>query len=235
MKKGDFIWVGLFLAFCAFLINAPTRELFIQFTDQYKLLGGFMKFAVLASMGELLAIRIGSGDWKFTSYFFARAVIWGIFGMLITMVFTIFSTGIGKLQAIHVLPFENIAWIRAFFISLFMNCLFAPTFMYAHRISDTFLDIKYDRKLSNLRATSESKVTRESEFSGITLSDIVKRIDMHNFLKVVVGKNIPFFWIPAHTIVFMLPESYRVLAAAMLSIALGMLLAAAKRSKTQEV
>ena len=218
MKKGDFIWGGLFLAFCAFLINAPTRELFIQFTDQYKLLGGFMKFAVLASMGELLAIRIGSGDWKFTSYFFARAVIWGIFGMLITMVFTIFSTGIGKLQAIHVLPFENIAWIRAFFISLFMNSLFAPTFMYAHRISDTFLDIKYEHKSDR-----------------ITLSDIVKRIDMHNFLKVVVGKNIPFFWIPAHTIVFMLPESYRVLAAAMLSIALGMLLAAAKRSKTQEV
>ena len=40
-------------------------------------------------------------------------------------------------------------------------------------------------------------------------------------------KTIPFFWIPAHTITFILPQDYRVLFAAVLGIALGVLLAIA--------
>ena len=39
--------------------------------------------------------------------------------------------------------------------------------------------------------------------------------------------TIPLFWIPAQTITFLLPEDYRVLFAAFLSIVLGVLLAIA--------
>jgi hypothetical protein len=42
-------------------------------------------------------------------------------------------------------------------------------------------------------------------------------------------KTIPLFWIPAHTITFSLPPEYRVLMASFLSIALGGILAFAKR------
>ncbi|NTV18536.1 MAG: Mpv17/PMP22 family protein, partial [Bacteroidales bacterium] len=48
------------------------------------------------------------------------------------------------------------------------------------------------------------------------------------FLKFVVGKTIPLFWIPAHTITFMLPDQYKVLFAASLSIVLGLILSYAK-------
>lgn len=44
-------------------------------------------------------------------------------------------------------------------------------------------------------------------------------------------KTCPYFWIPAHTIVFLLPNQYRVLVSAFLSIALGLLLAIAKKGK----
>jgi Na+-transporting NADH:ubiquinone oxidoreductase subunit NqrB len=49
----------------------------------------------------------------------------------------------------------------------------------------------------------------------------------------VFKKTIPFFWIPAHTFTFMLPPDYRVLFAALLGIALGVILslAALKSSK----
>jgi hypothetical protein len=43
----------------------------------------------------------------------------------------------------------------------------------------------------------------------------------------VFKKTIPLFWIPAQTINFMLPEEYRVLFAAFLSIVLGVLLSVA--------
>jgi len=46
-------------------------------------------------------------------------------------------------------------------------------------------------------------------------------------------KTIPMFWIPAHTITFLLPSEFRVLAAAFLSIALGAILAFAKKKKPQ--
>jgi hypothetical protein len=41
----------------------------------------------------------------------------------------------------------------------------------------------------------------------------------------VFKKTIPFFWYPAHTITFLLPSEQRVLFAALLGIALGVLLA----------
>jgi len=64
-----------------------------------------------------------------------------------------------------------------------------------------------------------------------TLSDVVKRIDWDGFISFVLVKTIPIFWIPAHTITFLLPSEYRVLWAAFLSIALGAILAFAKKKK----
>jgi len=58
---------------------------------------------------------------------------------------------------------------------------------------------------------------------------VVGTIDWQGFFGFVVAKTIPLFWIPAHTVTFLLPPEYRVLAAAFLSIALGAILAFAKR------
>lgn len=214
MKKGDFIWGGLFLAFCVILAIPGTREAFIAFTDSYKLIGGFLKFSVLATMGELLARRVGGGEWTFPSYFITRVVIWGLIGMLVTMIFTIFATGVLKLQEIGLLPFAGTSIAFAFFTATLMNATFGPTFMFAHRISDTYLDMRHEG-------------IRE-----LTLGQVVQRIDTAGFVTFVVGKTIPFFWIPAHTLTFMLPSEYRVLSAAMLSIALGLILTIAKKNQT---
>lgn len=44
-------------------------------------------------------------------------------------------------------------------------------------------------------------------------------------------ENYSFFWIPAHTITFLLPPDYQVLFAALLGIALGTILAIAGMKK----
>ncbi len=214
MKKGDFIWGGLFLGFCLVLFFPESRTAFINFTDANKLIGGFLKFAVLATMGELLAGRVANGKWTFASYFIRRAIIWGVLGMLITMIFTIYATGVVKLQEIHVLPFEGSSVAFAFFTATLMNATFGPTFMYGHRISDTYLDMKYEG------------------VKEITMTKVVNRIDTASFITFVVAKTVPFFWIPAHTLTFLLPSEYRILSAAMLSIALGLILTIAKKKKS---
>ena len=64
-----------------------------------------------------------------------------------------------------------------------------------------------------------------------TISGVVSTIDWPGFFKFVIGKTIPLFWIPAHTITFMLPDQYKVLFAASLSIVLGLILSYAKLRK----
>ncbi|MFA9423293.1 MAG: hypothetical protein ACERLG_06930 [Sedimentibacter sp.] len=215
MKKGDFIWGGLFLGFCIMLVVPGIREAFIAFTETHKLIGGFVKFSILATMGELLAIRVGNGEWVFPCYFITRVVIWGFIGMLLTMIFTIYATGVENLQKIGILPFEGMNIAFAFFTAALMNATFGPTFMYAHRISDTYLDM------------------RHKGVKDLSLTKVVQNIDTASFVTFVIVKTIPIFWIPAHTLTFLLPSEYRVLAAAMLSIALGLILTVAKRKKSQ--
>ncbi|MCK7530557.1 MAG: Mpv17/PMP22 family protein [Marinilabiliales bacterium] len=42
---------------------------------------------------------------------------------------------------------------------------------------------------------------------------------------IVLKKTIPFFWIPAQTITFLLPPEFQILFAALLSTVLGVILA----------
>ena len=214
MKKGDFIWLFSLTAFIAILIIPVTREMFVKFTTEHAYLGGFIKFFILATMGELLTIRIVTSDWNVPKGLPYRAFVWGLLGMAIVLIFNVFAAGIAGALANGFLPGGNSKFAFAFFVSFTMNLSFAPTMMAFHRITDTFIDLKYENKKGK-----------------VTLSDVVKRIDWDDFISFVLMKTIPIFWIPAHTITFLLPPEYRVLSAAFLSIALGGILAFAKKKK----
>jgi len=177
---------------------------------------GFVKFAILATMGELLAIRIASGGWSAPKGLQWRSLIWGLIGMLITLIFQIFAGGITAAMAGGYLPGGDNMFLFAFFVGSIMNLTFAPTFMAAHRFTDTWLDLHYEGK------------------KNIKVLDVTNRINWNSFVSFVVMKTIPFFWIPAHTITFMLAPEYRVVAAAFLSIALGGILSFAKKKGNQQ-
>lgn len=218
MKKFDLVWAGILLAIGVFLAVEDTRLWFEATTAAHPYIMAFVKYLILATMGELLAVRIIAGDWKKPVGFIYRALIWGILGMVFVIIFKIFNQGVIAAQKLHYLPslesgFEA-AFLVSFLTSAFMNLFFAPTFMAFHRITDTFIDL------------GEGKLSR---IFKVKLKDVVQRIDWNGFISFVVIKTIPLFWIPAHSITFMLPENYRVLYAAFLSIALGGILAFAKR------
>jgi hypothetical protein len=196
--------------------------MFAELTIAHPYLMGFAKFAVLATIGELLAIRIVGGQWKSTPGLVYRAAVWGVLGMAIVLMFEMFSagtssaiskgmlySGTGILQPV----------LKAFYTSAIMNLAFAPTFMAFHRFTDTAIDM----------VCCEGKRLRD-----ISLAEVTHRIDWQGFVGFVVLKTIPFFWIPAHTATFLLPPEYRILVAALLSIALGAILAYAKRKNTRK-
>lgn len=210
MKKGDILWLVALAAIIAILVIPASHNAFINFTTAHAYLAGFLKFFILSTMGELLSIRIVIRRWVTPKGLVYRSLVWGFLGMAIVLMFGIFSGGVTAAIAQGILPGKGSIIIWAFLVSTMMNITFAPAMMIFHRFTDTFIDMKYEKN------------------NDISISSIASRIEWGGFFSFVILKTIPFFWIPAHTIVFLLPPEYRVIAAAFLSIALGGILAFAK-------
>ncbi len=99
----------------------------------------------------------------------------------------------------------------AFSVSLAMNLIYAPVMMTLHKITDIHI-INNGGKLSSVA-------------KRIRFAEIFKSINWDVQWHFVFKKTIPLFWIPAHTVTFLLPEDFRVLFAALLGITLGTILA----------
>ncbi|MBE6059038.1 MAG: hypothetical protein E7215_02515 [Clostridium sulfidigenes] len=213
MKLGDYLWGGLLLLWAAVLVLPTTREVFMAMTQAYPYISGFFKFFVLATMGDMLGARILHGQWQKTKGLIFKAIIWGIIGMMITLAFTLYSEGVLAAQDIGRLPFHGSKFGHAFLTSVMMNITFAPFMFLFHKFSDLYIDVKY------------------RGMKKVTINDLVKEVDFNMLIGFSMLKTIPFFWIPCHTIVFLMPPQYRVVASAFLSIALGLMMAIAKKSK----
>lgn len=216
MKKGDFIWGGLLLIWVIVLAVPSLREVFMAVTGAYPYLSGFFKFFILASMGDFLGSRLLNGKWTKPQGFIYKAAVWGIIGMMITLAFTVYAEGVAAAQEIGRLPFNGSIFGHAFLTSTIMNVSFAPFMFLFHKFADAYIDIKSIRK------------------GKVKVEEIVGRIDFNGLIGFSILKTIPFFWIPCHTLVYMLPGEYRVIASAFLSIALGLLLAISKKTKISE-
>ncbi|MBF0297613.1 MAG: hypothetical protein HQK51_02775 [Oligoflexia bacterium] len=190
--------------------------------SNYPAIMGFIKFAILATLGEIIArwVLAKKGEFNFAlikkMHLWERALVWGFLGVIISYVFTIYSVGIDTLITqkrllIIDMDNENIKNICvAFWKSFWMNLLFALPLMTFHRVTDTLIDRKELFKFGNWPITN-----------------VLYSIDWKN-IWTKVAPTIIWFWIPAHTITFTLPAEYRVFVAALLSICLGLILALMK-------
>ncbi len=197
MNKKDFIWI-IVLALCIVLILSPV---FKSLTKAQPYLAGFIKFFLLATMGEILALRIKNKKYVVPSYLLIRALIWGVIGFFVVLAFGVFYSGVGLSFCI-----TRIKFFHALLTSIVMNFTFGIVMMASHNITDKYLELRSEGKKPNTM-------------------DAVNAVDWPKFIDFVVFTTIPMFWIPAHTVTFMLPPQFRVFAAALLSILLGLILA----------
>ena len=222
MKKNDFLWLLALVSVVIFLVHPTTNELFVYVTKKHPYIMGFIKVGILATMGELLGIRILTGYFKKPVGFIYRVIVWGFIGMVFALVFDLFAIGVNGCISKGLLPsIPGKGLLPRLFTALLsstiINLGFAPVFMAFHRITDTYIDLGNGKIAGILK---------------VKLEEVTNKIDWSNFVCFVVAKTIPFFWIPAHTITFMLPSEYRVLMASLLSIALGAILSYAKKKST---
>jgi len=216
MKWADFVWGAVMVCILAALVNPSSRAAIIGATIVHPYLMGIIKFSVLASMGELFAIRIIAGQWNIPCGMVYRACFWGFVGFTLTAAVPVYASGVASAMQSGLLfgARFHLPVIRAFWTSVMMNATYGPVLMCAHRISDTYLDLAGGRLLN---------------LPSVKFDAVIATINWHSLFVVVIIRLLTFFWVPAHTITFLLPPEYRVLFAAILSFALGVLLAFFKR------
>ena len=228
MKQKDLFFLLIVVAlFLPFALSETLYQGYQSFNAAHGMVMSFIKFAILSTMGELLGLRISTSNYFRKGFgVLPRAVMWGIFGMGINMAFVVFSTGVPAFAAYlgvehpQAIMASGLSWGKAglaLAISVTMNTIFAPVFMTLHKITDT-----------HILATGG---TLRGLFTPIPMGDIMQGMNWRVQWGFVFKKTIPFFWYPAHTITFLLPEESRVLFAALLGVALGVILAVAARKK----
>ncbi|MCK9290829.1 MAG: Mpv17/PMP22 family protein [Bacteroidales bacterium] len=226
MKKHDLIVIAIvLLTVSMFLLLTPLSSAYTFLNDTHGMWMSFFKFAVLATFGESLALRIRTGRYGHKGFgWFPKAVVWGLLGFTIKLAFVIFANGTPAFLAYLGYTFAPTAIqdafsfqkvIVAFCISMTMNLIYAPVMMTLHRITDAHISQWNGRAIALVRP--------------IQLRKIFNTMDWDSLWNFVFKKSIPLFWIPAHTITFLLPESYQVLFAAFLSLILGVILSFAMR------
>jgi hypothetical protein len=223
VKKKDLIWIGALLVIVFLLVFPATNAIYTVVNKVHPYIMGFIKVSILATMGELLALRIATGNYMKPVGMIYKFIVWGFLGMGFVIAFDLFANGVTGSMKKGLLPSGipntfSAKLLFAFFTSSFMNIIFGPTFMTFHRLTDTYIDL----------GEGEFSKIRKVKFKAVT-----DKIDWHGFMSFVIFKTIPIFWIPAHTITFLLPGEYRVLMAAFLSLALGIILASSRRKNVK--
>lgn len=220
----DFVLLAVFAAlFLPFVFCGPLYHAYERFNAAHAIVMGGLKFAVLSTLGEIIALRIRTGAYRLKGFgVFPRMVVWFLLGAWIVVSMRVFGAGaplladyvFGTGGAVAASMQEGISAYKllgAFSISLLMNTSFAPVFMTLHKVTDTHI-MAHEGRFSCL-------------FKPLPVGKILSGINWRVQWSFVFKKTIPFFWIPAHTLTFLLPASFQVLFAAFLGVVLGVILA----------
>lgn len=228
MRGSDKLTIGVIVGGIAALTLLPgCMDGFIRLTKENPYLMSFAKFAVLSTFGECIGLRIATGVYNRPGFgVLPRAIVWGLLGMGIKAAFTVFVAGAPNVLAelgVTVAPdaLRNGPFLSrllvAFTASVCINSVFAPMFMTLHRVTDAHILAKGG--------------SLWGFFSPVDVARHLQEINWASLWGFVIKKTVPFFWIPAHTITFLLPQHFQVLFAALLGIVLGLILTFASRRK----
>lgn len=233
MKRSDLIVIlCVLVVLVPFFIPATGfYDAFNTATEKLPFVMAFFKFAILATFGEMLALRIRKGCWYEKGFgVLPRMMVWGFLGICIAMAMVIFKTGVPRFMEIlagsekgslaAVFGESAFSWGKlgiAFAVSVLMNTIFAPVMMTFHKCTDIHI-LKNGGTVRGL-------------LRPMKMTECLKAINWDVQWGLVFKKTIPLFWYPAHTITFILPANLQVLFAALLGVALGLILALAGNKK----
>jgi hypothetical protein len=230
MKRDDlFFCIGVLVLFVPFFLFPELYRWYEETNSNHPFMLAFFKFAILATAGESLGLRIQRGKYNEAGFgLLPRAVVWGVLGIWIAAAMKMYAAGAPRfveglgIQGVVTAMLGGLSFSKvlgAFAISVWMNTTFAPIFMTCHKVTDAHI-IQNGGSLKSL-------------VTPLCFGKLLSEIEWKTQWNFVFKKTIPLFWIPAHTVTFLLPTQWQVLFAAFLGVVLGVLLsvAAAKQRK----
>lgn len=204
------IWIILFVLIVLMLAMPGSRAVYVELNLAMPYLIGFIKVGIMGTMGELLGGKVVTGKWRLSGVRIGeRALVWAVLGTSFVVVFPMFSFGVEGAQKAGLIGFSNVPLMTSLIKSTFMNVVFGFPMMCFHRLTDTAID-------------------NGGLFRKWNIPNTFRSIDWDNMFK-VVGVAVFWFWIPAQTFTFMLPPEFRVMSAALLAIALGLIMGFSKK------
>lgn len=217
VRKQDLYWLigyGIFFSLAGYL---AAEGLFAEFNEKYPYLAGVIQFVLFATGGELLSTRILYNYWPVDKAMGFKALVWGMGGLVLTVLFSVLPKGVEATMETGLLPFYGSDIAAAVLSSIVLNLFSMPIHAAAMRILGNY---------------SEERFYHGHRMKAI---EAVDSVDWGEFVDFTYFKTIPVFWIPANTIGFLMPENFRVFFAAVLSFVFGMLMTILKlREKRRE-
>ena len=179
-------------------------DCYIGFVTAHPLISAVIQFAILGTLGEFVARWIIAR--KIYSAFPLKLVawkmvVWSILAICIKVAFTGFGGFVDELVSGH----------YHFLPEMFLE---KGSFARALAIS-VFTNLQFGPFLVLSHRWLDNLVEKEKTWMGIDKG-------IYSLL---------WFWIPAHTITFMLPREFQITLAALWSVALGLILGLARRPK----
>ena len=217
MKKTDFIFILVFCVIVTPFLPFPFLKNFqtdFLYNETQWIWTSFLKFALLATMGEVIGLRIKAGVYLQKGFgLIPRMIVWGFLGITIKIAFVVFASGVpsfiekcfwidGVKESMNFKDiFEANAagdggkrLLSAFFISAIMNFFYAPVMMTFHKITDIHIVKKGG--------------TLKGFFSQINFVENFKEINWKMQWGFIFKQTIPFFWIPMQTITFSVASNF---------------------------
>ena len=206
-------WLA-FLLLITFVFLLPTsHNILMGWTKEHPYFMGFCKFAILAFLGELMGLRISSGEWKRPNGIGLRIVSWGLMGMMIAFVLPLSGSAILIFKQQGILSVSENSLLYQYFQALLASVVFniipGPMVIIYHKLAESYIELSGGKVLALRR---------------VHFADAIRNIDWVYLIRSILLKINLILFIPINTIVFLLPQDQRVLIAAYSSILLGIVL-----------
>jgi len=207
LSKSSFKWMCVFAGITFAFVFQPSHDVLMEWTKNHPYIMGFLKFSILAFLGELLGIRISCGNWNKPKGIVLRIFAWGSMGMAVAFVLPMSYMSAEIFLSAGQQIDQQLA--RAFIASVVFNLLPGPMVIIYHKMAESWID------LGEGNASALKKVG---------FSAVIRNVGWENLIKNILLKVNLILFIPINTIVFLLPMDLRVLMAAYSSILLGVVL-----------
>lgn len=179
-------------------------ELYLNFVRQYVILSAIIHFAILGTFGEILSKWVINKSFKYPFGFvmtIKKMAIWAILGVAIKYTFVGFAGNV-----------DSNGNVIDGFVTALMNHGFLPqvgskSFLFAFFVSAT-MNLQFGPFMIIFHRVLDNFAAGQSNWKGINKGLLC----------------LLWFWIPAHTVTFLMPPDLRVLMAAAWSLVLGLLL-----------